>query len=193
MIDWLLKSLGFENPSFGDDFWPNFWSNIIAGAIFGALLSWVVSKTKRTNLEVALQIATGLHGNYTLRFMVLNNGNVSLQANEIYWHVYFDRELETSPEVGFTGVILRNKMYKYFNGPLALPCFSNSSANCFEIPVKLKQGCIDELQYFYSLSTSKGFFPRLSIWQMIKRNYELAPGNPEFVKAPLGLITKVSI
>jgi hypothetical protein len=193
MIDWLIKMLGFENPNFWNDFWPNFWSTVISGTIFGGILSWIISKSKRTNLEVVLNIGSGRHGNYTLNFIVLNSGNVSFEANEIFWHIYFDWELETAKTMGFTGVVLRNKPFKYFNGSLSLPCFRKSSALCFEIPVKFNKDDIDKLRYYFSLSTSHGYFPKPSIWQVIMKKYDVAPGTTEFVKLPLGQIKKITI
>lgn len=179
-----------------ENFWPHFWSEVASGTLIGGLVAWLISKARRPALEVSLEIATGTQGNYKLMFSIINNGRVTLRENEIYWHIYIDRVLESSvSSKNEWWVILDGKSYRYFQGTLELPCFRGSSTNCFEIPVIVKNVNVDvlELDYYYSLSTVYGFFPRPPFIKRIFRKTKVAPGGNPFVHRPIGKIKLKSI
>ena len=189
----IMQALGLTDPQFWSNFWPNFWSTILAGTLIGAALSWILSKMRRASLEVTLEIASGLHGYYTLKFSVLNTGNVSFAHDEIYWHVYFPMNVKPENQDRLQLVALNAAPYYCFQGSLTLPCFRKASTMCIEIPVRVKDVAILDLTYFYSLSTTQGCFPRPTFKDRKKDIRDMALGSNAFVRMPLGTITKKSI
>jgi len=155
---------------------------------------WLLSKAKRPNVEVSLEIGSGTQGKYTLMFSIINNGRVTLRENEIYWHIYIDQVLEPT-KLGERewGVGLDGKPYRYFQGALKLPCFQGSSTDCFEIPVVARGVAVLDLDYYYSLSTAYGFFPRQSLVAKLFGRAKAAPGGNSFVRRPIGKIKLKSI
>lgn len=190
----LLQMIGVASPTFLDNFWPNFWATVSAGTILSGLVTWLVSKAKRAKLEVSLEVASSTQGNYTLMFSVVNAGRVSFREQEIHWHVYFDERLSIkAPSKGWSQVGVKGKPYWCFKGSLGLPCFSGSSTYFFEIPVNAKGIAILDLDYYYSLSTIHGFFPRWSALEWLLRTRQFAPGGNSFIQMPLGHIKLKSI
>lgn len=185
----VIAALGFSSPTFRDGFWPNFWSTVLAGTLLSGLISWLIAKARRPKLDVSLEFGVSTGGRYTLMFAVINRGKISFSEREIHWQIYFDECLNIeSPPSDWTQVGLNGKSFWCFKGAVELPCFAGSFTYFFEIPVIGNNVAVLDLNYYYSLSTVRGFFPRQSIVSRLLGRQEVAPGGNQFVRMPLGEI-----
>lgn len=149
----------YYDPSFLRDFWPNFFSDFFVGILIAGLVSWLLSRSKRVSAKISVDASPVDKSIFLLGFSIENNGRVSFNSDEIYWHVFIDGNLDMVGDLSCTVTRPAEDGYHtYSEDLLRRPLFPGRTTNVLTVRVRAPRS--GKYNIYYYLSTAHGLFPR---------------------------------
>ncbi len=158
-----MLAIAHGDPSFFQNFWPNFFSDLFVGIAIAGFISWFLARSRKVAAEI-IAIAKNPRGlELELEIAVQNTGRVSFNPQEVYSHLYLDKNLyilKVNGRPQQQGEFEKDETgsFYYNRYMLPLPVFPSRSTTLFTLLVRApKNGKYD---IYWYLSTAHGMFPK---------------------------------